>query len=1059
MEDAHSKDAEEVCKFFGTGPEGLSEQQVETLRKKYGENELPAEEGKSLWELILEQFDDLLVKILLLAAIISFVLALFEEHEDQTEAVTAFVEPFVILLILIANATVGVWQERNAESAIEALKEYEPEMAKVIRSGHHGIQMIRARELVPGDLIHFSFSVGDKIPADLRLVKIYSTTIRIDQSILTGESVSVIKHTDSVPDPRAVNQDKKNCLFSGTNVASGKARGIVFGTGLNTEIGKIRTEMAETENEKTPLQQKLDEFGEQLSKVISVICVAVWAINIGHFNDPAHGGSWVKGAIYYFKIAVALAVAAIPEGLPAVITTCLALGTRRMAKKNAIVRSLPSVETLGCTSVICSDKTGTLTTNQMSVSKMFIAGNASGDNINFTEFAISGSTYEPIGKITNNGREINPAAGEFESLTELAMICAMCNDSSVDYNESKKQYEKVGEATETALIVLAEKLNVFGTSKAGLSPKELGGVCNRVIQQKWKKEFTLEFSRDRKSMSAYCLPATGGSGAKMFVKGAPEGVLGRCTHVRVNGQKVPLTSAMTQKIVDQCVQYGTGRDTLRCLALGTVDTPVSVSSMNLEDSTQFVKYEQDITFVGVVGMLDPPRTEVMDSIKACNHAGIRVIMITGDNKNTAEAIGRRIGLFGENEDTTGKSYTGREFDDLPPEQQSEACRRAKLFARVEPSHKSKIVDILQSHGEITAMTGDGVNDAPALKKAEIGIAMGSGTAVAKSASEMVLADDNFASIVSAVEEGRAIYNNMKQFIRYLISSNVGEVVSIFMVAALGIPEALIPVQLLWVNLVTDGLPATALGFNPPDLDIMDRHPRSANDGLISGWLFFRYLAVGTYVGVATVGASMWWFLLYEEGPQITYYQLTHWMRCEIEPDNFADLDCAVFEDNHPNAMALSVLVTIEMLNAINSLSENQSLFVMPPWKNIWLMAAITLSMSLHFVILYVDIMATIFQITPLNVVEWVAVLKISLPVLLLDEILKFIARNYIDGKPETTGAKARSAISLIAWVSVTLAYFAWMLGPYAELINHALVGPSVDPSKFDTIAAEKHNEL
>ncbi|KAH7699412.1 sarcoplasmic/endoplasmic reticulum calcium ATPase 1-like protein, partial [Aphelenchoides avenae] len=772
MEDAHAKSPEEALRFFGTGPDGLTEDQVVTLREKYGPNEMPTEEGKKLWELILEQFDDLLVKILLLAAIISFVLALFEEHDDQTSAVTAFVEPFVILLILIANATVGVWQERNAESAIEALKEYEPEMAKVIRSGKHGIQMIRAKELVPGDLVEVS--VGDKIPADLRLIKIYSTTIRIDQSILTGESVSVIKNLDSVPDPRAVNQDKKNCLFSGTNVASGKARGIVFGTGLSTEIGKIRTEMAETESEKTPLQQKLDEFGEQLSKVISIICVAVWAINIGHFNDPAHGGSWLKGAIYYFKIAVALAVAAIPEGLPAVITTCLALGTRRMAKKNAIVRSLPSVETLGCTSVICSDKTGTLTTNQMSVSKMFTVENASGDDIKFTEFSITGSTYEPSGQVLHQGRVVNCSAGEFETLTEMATICAMCNDSAVDYNEVKRCYEKVGEATETALVVLAEKMNVYNTPKQGLSPRDLGNVCNRVIQQKWRKEFTLEFSRDRKSMSSYCVPSSGGSGAKMFVKGAPEGVLNRCTHVRVNGQRIPLTPAMTQKIVDQCVQYGTGKDTLRCLALGTIDSPVTPQQMNLEDATQFVKYEREITFVGVVGMLDPPRMEVSSSIKECRHAGIRVIMITGDNKNTAEAIGRRIGLFGEDEDTTGKSYTGREFDDLPPEQQSEACRRAKLFARVEPAHKSKIVEYLQSHGEITAMTGDGVNDAPALKKAEIGIAMGSGTAVAKSAAEMVLADDNFSTIVSAVEEGRAIYNNMKQFIRYLISSNIGE---------------------------------------------------------------------------------------------------------------------------------------------------------------------------------------------------------------------------------------------------------------------------------------------
>ncbi|KAL3124098.1 hypothetical protein niasHT_004687 [Heterodera trifolii] len=1007
MENAHTKSEDELFRFFGTGPDGLTEEQADELRDKYGYNEMPAEEGKKLWELILEQFDDLLVKILLLAAIISFVLALFEEHDDQTSAVTAFVEPFVILLILIANATVGVWQERNAESAIEALKEYEPEMAKVIRAGKHGIQMIRAKELVPGDLVEVS--VGDKIPADLRLVKIYSTTIRIDQSILTGESVSVIKNLDVVPDPRAVNQDKKNCLFSGTNVASGKARGIVFGTGLSTEIGKIRTEMAETESDKTPLQQKLDEFSEQLSKVISIICVAVWAINIGHFNDPAHGGSWLKGAIYYFKIAVALAVAAIPEGLPAVITTCLALGTRRMAKKNAIVRSLPSVETLGCTSVICSDKTGTLTTNQMSVSKMFVVEHAHGDQITFGEFTISGSTYEPTGQIMYNGVQINCATDQHKALTELATICSLCNDSSVDYNEMKHAYEKVGEATETALVVLAEKMNVYDTPKHnGLSPRELGSVCNRVIQLKWKKEFTLEFSRDRKAMSVYCKPSADrtGAGAKMFVKGAPEGVLSRCTHVRIGDQKVPLTQAMTQRIVQQCVKYGTGRDTLRCLALGTIDEPPSPENMNLEDATKFGEYEQNITFVGVVGMLDPPRTEVATSIRECYHAGIRVIMITGDNKNTAEAIGRRIGLFGENEDTAGLSYTGREFDDLPPQQQSDACRRAKLFARVEPAHKSKIVEYLQSQGEITAMTGDGVNDAPALKKAEIGIAMGSGTAVAKSAAEMVLADDNFSTIVAAVEEGRAIYNNMKQFIRYLISSNIGEVVSIFLVAALGIPEALIPVQLLWVNLVTDGLPATALGFNPPDLDIMDRLPRSASESLISKWLFFRYMAIGTYVGVATVGASMWWFLIYEDGPQVSYYQLTHWMRCEIEPENFEDLDCAVFVDNHPNAMALSVLVTIEMLNAINSLSENQSILKMPPWTNIWLCAAIALSMSLHFLILYVDIMATIFQITPLNFTEWVAVLKFSIPVILLDEILKFVARRMeAHGEDELLTAK------------------------------------------------------
>ncbi|XP_022248771.1 calcium-transporting ATPase sarcoplasmic/endoplasmic reticulum type-like, partial [Limulus polyphemus] len=436
MELAHTKSYQEILDYFSTDLErGLSEEQVQKNLEKFGPNELPAEEGKPLWQLILEQFDDLLVKILLLAAVISFVLALFEENDGQ---ITAFVEPFVILLILIANAVVGVWQERNAESAIEALKEYEPEMGKVIREDKQGIQRVRAREIVPGDLVEVS--VGDKVPADIRLVKIYSTTLRVDQSILTGESVSVIKHTDPIPDTRAVNQDKKNILFSGTNIASGKAQGVVIGTGLDTAIGKIRTEMSETEDVKTPLQQKLDEFGEQLSKVISVICVAVWAINIGHFNDPAHGGSWIK-VTFTLVLTEKLFTRSVLNcflflrlnNVPAVITTCLALGTRRMAKKNAIVRSLPSVETLGCTSVICSDKTGTLTTNQMSVSRLFVVEKADENSVALSEFEITGSTYEPIGEIFKDGNKVRPS--DFEALYEVATCCVMCNDSSVDFNE------------------------------------------------------------------------------------------------------------------------------------------------------------------------------------------------------------------------------------------------------------------------------------------------------------------------------------------------------------------------------------------------------------------------------------------------------------------------------------------------------------------------------------------------------------------------------------------------------------------------------------------------
>jgi Ca2+ transporting ATPase len=628
---------------------------------------------------------------------------------------------------------------------------------------------------------------------------------------------------------------------------------------------------------------------------------------------------------------------------------------------------------------------------------MFIFDKIGEVAINTLQFEITGSTYAPEGEVFLAGKQVKPS--DYDALIELATICSMCNDSSVDYNEAKGVYEKVGEATETALTVLVEKMNVLNSNKSGVGKKELGTLSNMEIQSMWKKDFTLEFSRDRKSMSAYCIPTKAsklGPGPKLFVKGAPEGVLDRCAFVRVGTQKVQMTPAIKAEIMKHVKYYGTGRDTLRCLALATIDNPMKKEDMDLVEASKFAKYEVNCTFVGVVGMLDPPRKEVISSIRECRMAGIRVIMITGDNKATAEAICRRIGIFSETESTEGKAYTGREFDDLPPNEQANAVRNARCFARVEPAHKSKIVEFLQADDEISAMTGDGVNDAPALKKAEIGIAMGSGTAVAKSASEMVLADDNFSSIVSAVEEGRAIYNNMKQFIRYLISSNIGEVVCIFLTAALGMPEALIPVQLLWVNLVTDGLPATALGFNPPDLDIMNKPPRSPKEPLISGWLFFRYMAIGCYVGAATVGAAAWWFVMYEKGPQLNYYQLTHQSQCLVQDERFKGIDCDIFESPKPPSMALSTLVIIEMLNAMNSISENQSLTLMPPWYNKWLLGAMALSMALHFMILEVDFLSAVFQITPLNIEEWMAVMKISIPVILLDEVLKFIARKFTD---------------------------------------------------------------
>ena len=558
-------EGEAVCKHFKVeATKGLTEAQVSAARETYGYNELPAEENKSILALIIEQFEDTLVQILLLAAVVSLGLAFLEENEE--EQFTAFVEPFVILTILVLNAIVGVWQERDAENAIEALKEYEPDECKVLRQEHGSqIKIVHARELVPGDIVEVA--VGDAIPADIRLLGIRSTTLRADEAILTGESKSVLKDLEPIDNPDAVPGEQYNCIFSGTNVAAGKGYGVVVATGTHTKLGEISDSLKGDEELKTPLKLKIEEFGDQLCKVILYICIAVWVINIGHFNDPIHGGSWVLGAIYYFKIAVALAVAAIPEGLPAVITTCLALGTRRMAKKNALVRKLSSVETLGCTSVICSDKTGTLTTNMMSVSRFCVFD----DSKNLLDFSVTGDTFAPVGDVSLDGDIITDYA-DYPTVSELANIASLCNDSSVDYSDGK--YSKIGESTETALTVLVEKLNTEGVNTEGMSPAERVLAVNKEIQGKFNKEFTLEFSRDRKSMSVYVTGADGASAAtggrvtrgkakssgsaKMYIKGAPERVLDRCTSVRVGGKTIKLTPAIRKTLDAKILNYGTG---------------------------------------------------------------------------------------------------------------------------------------------------------------------------------------------------------------------------------------------------------------------------------------------------------------------------------------------------------------------------------------------------------------------------------------------------------------------------------------------------------------------
>lgn len=1018
LENPHIVEVSDILDYYSvTLDKGLNDEQVTRHRKLFGSHTFIKAKKVSLFQLLISQFDDLLVRILLLAAIISFILTFLDIKSERN--IADYIEPIVILVILILNAIVGVWQEANAERALDALKQLQPELANCLRNGRWNT--INTEEIVVGDIIRIKN--GDKIPADLRVAKIFSTSLATEQSQLTGESAIVFKVSNALPKSleSCEIQSKKNILFSSTTVTCGNAIGIVIATGMSTEIGAVQFAVMEASQSEstTPLQNMLNDFGTSLSKAISAICVIVWIINFKNFADPIHG-SRLRGCIYYFKIAIALAVAAIPEGLPAVITTCLALGTRKMARRNAIVRKLPSVETLGCTTVICSDKTGTLTTNKMTC--LFLTLFNENDNLKYIHIPTVGHDIRVTLAPTISPDSSIPlsVAQSFDSpidaLTNSFCKCAsLCSDALVTVEDGKTLVE--GEPTEVAILELVKKLGKCLEDNDVMHLDEIGKFAFKspclldAYRKKIKKEATLEFCRNRKMMSVL---TTHGNEVTLFSKGAPESILERCTsYMRPDGTVVLLTSKLRGLVLKQLDSIAS--QALRTLAFAYKDNAEEdlhlyreKSGKDVSEATPkfFGEIERDLVFIGIVGIMDPPRPEVRASISKCLEAGIRVIMITGDNRLTAETIARQVGIIKED----GKpgvnyfSYTGKEFEELALEDQKLVLSVESLvFSRTEPKHKQNIVDILKGLGETVAMTGDGVNDAPALKMADIGIAMGiTGTEVAKEASDMILADDNFQTIVAAIEEGRCIYSNMKAFIRYLISSNIGEVFSIFLTAALGIPEGMLPVQLLWVNLVTDGPPATALGFNPPDLNIMKKGPRSKNDKLINLWTLVRYLVVGTYVGCATTGIFIQWYVRgispNDEHVLVTLHELMHWSECNRDIAhrmlNLDDSKCSYFTSGKvkPSTLSLTTLVMIEMLNAFNALSEDCSLFVMPPWANPYLIIATIFSISIHCIILYTPFLARVFNVTPLDKHDWFAVLLWSLPVILIDEVLKVLGK-------------------------------------------------------------------
>ena len=976
MLDAYQKDPKEVMDFFGTDPEkGLSSEKVKENRSKFGKNSFPPPERKSVWAMIAENFEDRMVQVLLFAVVLGFVFAFTEK--DPEERTTAFIEPWVIIVILVLNAVISVVQELNAQASVESLKAFQPNLAHVVRDGE--IQEIDATEVVCGDLVEVG--EGQPVPADCRISKIKSTVLTADQSALTGESVGAGKSIDKVTIEGAMILQKTNCCFGGTPLTRGRFQGAVFAVGPQSEIGKIQTAVSEAEETETPLQKKLDTFGQVISKGILYICIFTWVANIGKFKE-AGKGSWIMGALSFFKIAVSLAVAAIPEGLPAVVTTTLSLGVNRMAKEKAIITKLPAVETLGCTSVICSDKTGTLTTNEMTV-KAFLT--VSGDKVN--EFEVEGNSYAPQGFIKAGGAKVTNMP-EHKGAQKSAMIATLCNDATIMYDPEAKRYKRNGEPTEAAFKILAEKIGLPDKAQndALMRKKPMDRLSD--VSNYYMKEFpkirTHEFTRDRKSMSVIVGKDT------LVAKGAYEVILGNCTKYfdDVSGEIKDLNANVRQQLDDIRKKWSAGNNCFRCLGLAYKEAP-DYESWDIENPEELKKKEKDLIWCGAAGIIDPHRETVPPSIEECHRAGIRVIMCTGDNPDTATAIAKKIGMIHADADPKGKVFTGNEWAKMSEAEREEAAKHACVLARVEPIHKQQLVKILQAQGHVVAMTGDGVNDAPALKAADIGIAMGTGTQVAKDAAKMILADDSFSTIVKAVAEGRAIYNNTTAFIRYLLTCNIGEVVSCFVSSIMGGPNLLRSTQLLFVNLVTDGLPATALGVNPAEPGVMDMPPRSKDEGIVTPLTLTRYCVGGAYLGFATIAAAYWWYMFDDSGPHLTFKQVITWMSAPPELHE-------VFEDDTPSTMAMTVLVVVEMFSAMTSVSERQSIFVMPPWKNMYLVLAIIGSMIVHLLTLEIPIARRIFSVVRLDAGHWIVVMCLGVPTVIIEEIFKAYIRAHTE---------------------------------------------------------------
>ncbi|MCA1295069.1 calcium-translocating P-type ATPase, SERCA-type [Paenibacillus sp. alder61] len=896
----HQWSGDELLERFGvTREQGLTQEEAARRQERYGVNELAEGQRISPWLLFLNQFKDFMMLILMGATLISGILG------EYLDAVT-------IIAIIVLNGVLGFVQEFRAERSLRALKQLSAPHANVLREGV--VRHIPAKDLVPGDIV--ILENGDRIPADIRWLS--ANSLDVEESALTGESHPVGKHAETIREADVPLGDQKNIGFMGTMITRGSGRGLVIRTGMDTEMGKIADLIQNTDTQETPLQRRLEQLGKILIYLALALTVLVVVVGILH-GQPA-------GAMFF--AGVSLAVAAIPEGLPAIVTIALALGVQRMIKRKAIVRKLPSVETLGCASVICSDKTGTLTQNKMTVTRLWLEGRS---------LEVTGEGYEPIGQILENKQPIDIKMDQ--SLRRLLQVSALCSNAEIsevdaDVRGRKKPKEEPqgthwilkGDPTEGALVVLA--------SKMGLTPA--------ALSTSYRREREFPFDSKRKMMSVV---VTHQGGRMALVKGAPDMLLDKCAYILWEGKVVPFTGTLRSRV--QAENEGMARSALRVLGLAYREVKPH-ESMAEEGAV-----ESQLIFVGLAGMIDPPRREARDAIAVCRRAGIKTVMITGDHRLTAEAIATDLGILPRG----GVSMSGQELAALSDEELDRRVDDTYVYSRVAPEHKLRIVKALQSKGHVVAMTGDGVNDAPAIKAADIGIAMGiTGTDVSKEASSLILSDDNFSSIVAAIEEGRSIYENIRKFIRYLLASNVGEILTMFFAMLAGLPLPLLPIQILWVNLVTDGLPAMALGVDQPEKDLMEHKPRGANENIFARRLGWKILSRGLLIGLCTLAAF--------------------WLTYRVAPNDPAQLAKA-------QSVAFVTLVMAQLIHVFDCRSS-RSIFHRNILQNRYLVLAVLSSVLLLLGVMYIEALQPIFKTVPLGTREWaISLVAAGIPTFLL----------------------------------------------------------------------------